>query len=121
MGERASGFSSALPSRVAAIVRFTDVERPAIKNRTRPLGGRLRTQGRDYLNSAETSDGLSSSTDAGPALHGRPSHWSAPSVYARLPHLKKLDDCLGQFLVRVVCEFGARSGMGSVHLTRGRA
>jgi hypothetical protein len=24
-----------------------------------------------------------------------------------LPHIKKLDDCFGQFLVRVVCECGA--------------
>ena len=25
-----------------------------------------------------------------------------------LPHIKKLDDCFGQFLVRVICDCGAR-------------
>ena len=68
MGECASGFSSALPSRVAAIVHFTDVERPAIQNRARPLGRRLRTQGRDYLISAETSDNSSGRHDSHDSL-----------------------------------------------------
>jgi hypothetical protein len=37
------------------------------------------------------------------ALHAR-SHHSPVRV---LPHIKRLDDCFGEFLVRVVCECGA--------------
>jgi hypothetical protein len=37
------------------------------------------------------------------ALHAR----SAPFAVRVLPHVKRLDDCFGDFLVRVVCEWGA--------------
>jgi len=30
-----------------------------------------------------------------------------PALVRELPHNKKLDDCLGQFLVRVTCPCGA--------------
>jgi hypothetical protein len=35
---------------------------------------------------------------------GHTSHYARVRV---LPHIKKLDDCFGQFLVRVVCDCGA--------------
>ena len=37
----------------------------------------------------------------------RPAHRSAPSARAGAHHIKRLDDCFGDFLVRVVCECGA--------------
>ena len=35
---------------------------------------------------------------------GHASHYAPVRV---LPHIKRLDDCFGQFLVRVVCDCGA--------------
>jgi hypothetical protein len=37
-----------------------------------------------------------------------------------LPHIKKLDDCFGQFLVRVNCACGAVRGLGSTGLIDSR-
>jgi hypothetical protein len=36
-----------------------------------------------------------------------PAHASHHARVRVLPHIKKLDDCFGQFLVRVVCDCGA--------------
>ena len=37
-----------------------------------------------------------------------------------LPHIKKLDDCFGQFLVRVICDRGACGEIWRHSRTRGR-
>ena len=43
----------------------------------------------------------------GSALHGRKAQSSAAFADAVLTHIKQLDDCFGQFLVRVTCKCGA--------------
>jgi hypothetical protein len=47
------------------------------------------------------------SSTSQPALHGRHRPPSAPCARARATHIKRLDDALGDFLVRVSCPCGA--------------
>jgi hypothetical protein len=43
------------------------------------------------------------SPDRSPPLHGRHTRGQHHARVRALPHIKKLDDCFGQFLVRIVC------------------
>ena len=70
--------------------------------------GRLRTQRRDYLNSAETSDAPASSTDTRPALHAPPHPPSAPCCRCTCsPTLRNQTIASASSLVRVICDCGA--------------